>query len=498
MENNTKFVSKKEFWMYAVGGMGQGMIYAIMSSYISEFYLNVAVLPPLFVLLLMLLARVWDAVNDPMMGMIADRYTTKWGKYKPYVLFTPIPVAILTFLMFYVPEGFSQTQMMIYAAVTYTLWGMIYTVSDVPFWSLPNAMTPDAKERANVISFSRTLNGVGSAVPMAIYFVLSWVLGKIMTGKTDLEIDKAKYMIIALICAVIGSAIFLSSYFFVKERVIIPNKPRKDKSEPSVLSRVFSCKPLMLVVVMGVLASGRYLVQAAAAHVARYTFYIGPDQAGLTPEQLVEALQSSRGTVSTVFMVCAAIGMFGAMLFMPLLYKKFNYKKIVITSCLAGAVASVIMTLVGWFAGFWACIPFIIIMSIPLGVLNTTSYAMIGDCLDYMEWKTGYRETALGSACQSFVNKLGNAVATCAIVLVYLGFKIDPGSIMMAEGSINPLTVSENIRFGMFSLVSLMPGISLILCIIPVLFYDLTGEKKDKIMRELAERRASAGMNIEE
>lgn len=498
MENNTKFVGKKEFWMYAVGGMGQGMIYAIMSSYISEFYLNVAVLPPLFVLLLMLLARVWDAVNDPMMGMIADRYTTKWGKYKPYVLFTPIPVAILTFLMFYVPEGFSQTQMMIYAAVTYTLWGMIYTVSDVPFWSLPNAMTPDAKERANVISFSRTLNGVGSAVPMAIYFVLSWVLGKIMTGKTDLEIDKAKYMIIALICAVIGSAIFLSSYFFVKERVIIPNKPRKDKSEPSVLSRIFSCKPLMLVVVMGVLASGRYLVQAAAAHVARYTFYIGPDQAGLTPEQLVEALQSSRGTVSTVFMVCAAIGMFGAMLFMPLLYKKFNYKKIVITSCLAGAVASVIMTLVGWFAGFWACIPFIIIMSIPLGVLNTTSYAMIGDCLDYMEWKTGYRETALGSACQSFVNKLGNAVATCAIVLVYLGFKIDPGSIMMAEGSINPLTVSENIRFGMFSLVSLMPGISLILCIIPVLFYDLTGEKKDKVMRELAERRASAGMNIEE
>lgn len=498
MENNTKFVGKKEFWMYAVGGMGQGMIYAIMSSYISEFYLNVAVLPPLFVLLLMLLARVWDAVNDPMMGMIADRYTTKWGKYKPYVLFTPIPVAILTFLMFYVPEGFSQTQMMIYAAVTYTLWGMIYTVSDVPFWSLPNAMTPDSKERANVISFSRTLNGVGSAVPMAIYFVLSWVLGKIMTGKTDLEIDKAKYMIIALICAVIGSAIFLSSYFFVKERVIIPNKPRKDKSEPSVLSRIFSCKPLMLVVVMGVLASGRYLVQAAAAHVARYTFYIGPDQAGLTPEQLVEALQSSRGTVSTVFMVCAAIGMFGAMLFMPLLYKKFNYKKIVITSCLAGAVASVIMTLVGWFAGFWACIPFIIIMSIPLGVLNTTSYAMIGDCLDYMEWKTGYRETALGSACQSFVNKLGNAVATCTIVLVYLGFKIDPGSIMMAEGSINPLTVSENIRFGMFSLVSLMPGISLILCIIPVLFYDLTGEKKDKIMRELAERRASAGMNIEE
>ncbi|NCA92298.1 MFS transporter [bacterium] len=494
----TNHIPKKEFWMYALGGLGQGMIYAIMSSYISEFYLNVAFLSPIFVLLLMLLARLWDAVNDPIMGTIVDRVTTKFGKFKPYLLFTPLPVAVLTFLMFYVPSNFSDVQMMVYASITYVLWGMIYTVSDVPFWSLPNAMTPNPKERANTISFGRTLNGIGAALPMALMMVLSMVLGKTMAGRSDLEIDKAKYMIIALVCAVVGGIIFLIPYFFVKERVVIPNKKKKARGEKGSLKRIFTCKPLVLVLIMGVLSSGRYLVQAAAAHVSRYTFYMGPDQAGLSTEQLVDALQASRGTVSTIFMVCAAIGMFGAMLFMPLLYKNFNYKKIVIFTCLSGFVASIALTLVGWFTqNILYCIPFIIIMSIPLGALNITSYAMICDCLDYMELKSGIRDTALGSACQSFLNKLGNALATCAIVLVYIGFGIDPSGIVASSGAINPLQTPESIRFGMFSLVSIMPGVSLLLCALPIFFYDMVGKKKDQVMYELAVQREKKGISVD-
>lgn len=482
-------IPKKEFWMFAIGGLGQGMIYAIMSSYVSEFYLNVAFLSPIFVLLLMLLARVWDAINDPIMGIVVDRVTTKWGKYKPYILFTPIPVAILTFLMFYVPSGLNSTQLMIYASFTYVLWGMIYTVSDVPFWSLPNTMTPNPKERANTISIAKTLNGIGAAIPMALMMVLSAVLGKIMAGKTDLEIDKTKYMIIALVCAIGGGVIFLSSYFFIKERVVVPNKKR-EKGEMGSLKRIFKCKPLVLVIITGVLSSGRYLVQAAAAHVARYTFYMGPDQSTLSAEQLVDALQVSRGTVSTIFMVCAAIGMFGAMLFMPMLYKKYNYKKILLFTCIGGFVASVAMTFAGWYTqNIFVCIPFIIIMSIPLGALNITTYAMICDCLDLMELESGKRDTALGSACQSFVNKLGNAFATCAIVLVYLGFNIDPSKIVAASGAINPLNVATNVRFGMFSLVSIMPGISLLLCAIPIFWYDLVDCKKDSVICELAAKR---------
>lgn len=493
-----KYVSKRELWMFGLAAGGQGMIYAIMSSYISEFYLNVAMLPPMFVFWLMLIARIFDAAYDPVIGTIMDRTELKHGKYKSYVLYTSVPIAILTFLMFYVPNGISQKGLMAYAAVTYILWGMIYSISDVPFWCLPNVITPNASERGQVISFSRMINGVGSAVPMAMYMILSFIL-PLMTHKTGTELDKIQYMTIALFCAIVGGVIFITSHFTTKERVVAPKTPkRKEKSEEGALMRVLKCKPLMIIVAMGILASGRYLVQVAAIHVARYSFYVGPSLEGLDAEAIDAALRASRGLVSTVFMICSAAGMFGAMLFLPALYKKFNYKQIVIVSCLAGFASSILMTVLGWFVSFWACLPFIVISSIPLGVINVTSYAMIGDALDYMEWETGKRETALGSSTQTFVNQFSNAIATSLIVLVYLALKIDPAGIVEASGVFNPLEMPTKVRFGMFSLVSILPGVSMLLCTIPVFFYDLVGKKKNKILKELEEQRAERGMAIGE
>ncbi|HQC55360.1 MAG TPA: MFS transporter [Clostridia bacterium] len=491
-----KYVSKRELWMYGLAAGGQGMIYAIMSSYISEFYLNVAMLPPMFVFWLMLIARIFDAAYDPVIGTVMDRLEPKRGKYKSYVLYTSVPIAVLTFLMFYVPSGLSMTSLMVYAAVTYILWGMVYSISDVPFWCLPNVITPNASERGKVVAFSRTVNGIGGAIPMAMYMLLSFIL-PFMTNKTGLELDKIQYMTIALFCAIVGGLIFITSYFTTKERVVVPKTPKKkDKSEEGALKRVLKCKPLMIIVIMGLLASGRYLVQVAAIHVARYSFYVGPSLEGLNAEEVDAALRASRGLVSTVFMVCAAVGSFGAMLFLPALYKKFNYKQIVIVSCLAGFVSSILMTLLGWFVSFWACLPFIIITSIPLGVINVTSYAMIGDALDYMEWETGRRETALGSSTQTFVNQFSNAIATSLIVLVYLALKINPAGIVEESGVFNPLEMPAKVRFGMFSLVSILPGISLLLCTIPVFFYDLIGKKKNKILKELEEQRIEKGITI--
>ena len=108
MEQN--YIPKKEKLAFSIGALGQGMIYAMMSSYISDYYLNVLQLAPMFVLLLMLLARVWDAINDPLMGVIVDRRTTKWGKMKPYILFASIPIGVLTILM-YLSPNLSKTEL---------------------------------------------------------------------------------------------------------------------------------------------------------------------------------------------------------------------------------------------------------------------------------------------------------------------------------------------------------------------------------------------------
>ena len=496
-----KYMGKKEMIMFGVAACGQGMIYAVMSSYISDFYISVMRLPLVFVLLLMLLARVWDAVNDPMMGMIADKYTTKLGKMKPYVLFTAIPIGVLTFFMFYVPEGLNTTELMIYAAFIYVFWGMTYTVSDVPFWTLPNIMTPNPEERATTISLGRTINGIGTAVPLALFMVLSFIPA---LSDGTIAAEKQKYMILVLVACIIGISLFVTSFFTVKERVQLPPKPKRKPGEPGTLKRLFACKPLMIVVIMGVLSSGRYMMQVAAIHVARYAFYIGPSLDGLTGEALEEALSGSIGTVSTLFQVCSAIGMFGSMLVMPLLYKKFNYKQIVTVSCVGGFIASVVSTLLGSLSIFtsanwlvYLLIPFIIIQCIPLGALNVTAYAMIGDSLDYLEWKTGFRDNALGSACQSFVNKLGNALATTFIVIMYMIINLDPAQSVSQDAVIRVTELSDMQRFGMFSLVSIVPGVSLILTAIPVFFYDLTGKKKETITAELAARREAQGISIE-
>lgn len=490
--NSTNYVPKKEWLAYCVGALGQGMVYAIMSSYISDFYLNVLKVTPVFVLLLMFLARIWDAINDPIMGFIVDHVNPKKGKMRPYLLYTPIPVAILTMMLFYAPN-ISNTGKMVYAAITYVLWGMIYTSSDVPFWSLPNIMTSNADERGSIISKARTANGVGSAIPIAIFMLLGFVLPNFNLAGTELE--QTKYTIMALISSIIGNILFVRVYFKTKERVVLPPPPKKEAGAPSSLKLILTCKPLMLTALMGILSSARYMYQAGAVHVARYSFYVGQDLTGLTEAEIEKALQSNISTVSTVFSVCSAVGMMGAMLAVTPLIKKFSYKQIIIATSLLGFAASLAMWFIGY-ENFWACVPCLIISTIPCGAINVCAFAMIGDCLDYMEWKTGVRLTGMGSAIQSFVTKFGNAISTSFIILMYIIVDLDVAS-FSAKVTANPLDMSESVRNGMFSVVSLIPAISLLVCIIPMFFYKLTGEYRDRIERELAQQRKEKGISVE-
>lgn len=497
LPGQTKYVGKKELWMFSIGGMGQGMIYAMMSSYISDYYVNVLHLPLMFVLLLMLLARVWDAINDPLMGIIVDRHTTKWGKMKPYILFAAIPISVLTILM-YLSPNLEQKTLMVYSAVVYVLWGMCYTMADVPFWSLPNVLTPNAEERSSIVSFSKIFNSIGSALPEIFFFAAGFLLPRFISTANPEEYNKKQYLIIASVIVVVGIVMYVNSYFHVKERVIPPTKQRKP-GEPSQLTRIFHCKPLVLVILMGVLSSGRYMVQAAAIHVARYAFYIGPDLTGMALEERTRAIAASVSSVKTIFQACAVVGMFGATLLMPMLMKKFDYKKLLISTCLAGFAASIFTTLLGWFtANLYICIPFILISCIPLGVINTISIAMIYDCLDYMELKTGHRDNALGSACQGFINKLGSALSTCGIVVMYMLIGFQPDQMLNSTTVVAATELTRGQNFAMFSLVSIIPGLSLLLCSIPMFFYPISGKYKKDMQLKLAQKRQDEGFRVEE
>ena len=145
----------------------------------------------------------------------------------------------------------------------------------------------------------------------------------------------------------------------------------------------------------------------------------------------------------------------------------------------------------------YACIPFIIISCIPLGVINTVCFAMICDCLDFMELTTGFRDNALGAACQGFINKIGNAFATSGIVIMYMVIGLEPSQMLSSTAVVSALEMPENLRFAMFSLVSIVPGISMLLCAIPMFFYKIAGKEKERIVTELQAKRAERGIVID-
>jgi GPH family glycoside/pentoside/hexuronide:cation symporter len=310
-----------------------------------------------------------------------------------------------------------------------------------------------------------------------------------------------KYLIIAILTVAIGGILYINSYFHIKEKVILPDK-KKVPGQPGSLSRIFRCKPLMLVVIMGVLSSGRYLVQAAAAHVARYSFYIGPEITdAMSLAEKTAAYEKSIGLVNTIFLVCTVVGMFGTTMVMPKLMRKFDYKKLVIVTCLAGFAASILTTVIGYFtelSSIYILAPFIIVQSIPLGVINVVSYAMICDSLDYMELTTGHRENGLGSACQGFINKIGNAFATSGIIVLYMVIGMDPKNMLSSEAVKFAFEVPRDQRFSMFLLVSLIPGISMLLCSIPMFFYKIAGKEKEKMLEELKVKREKEGFTVAE
>lgn len=453
----TRYIEKKEKWGYGFAALGQGAIYAMMSAWIVRYYTDVLVLPALFITALMWGARIWDAINDPIMGAFIDKTRTRFGKMRVYLLITPIPIAVFTVLLFFNPN-LNPTGTMIYAAVTYVLWGMIYTISDVPFWGLPSAMTPCNEERANFLSLSRTLNGIGGALPLVLVAVLT---SQGMLGQQN------GFLVSAIVFAVGGTLLFGRTFFVTRER-IAPSKEIIGFKENFSLIKIN--KPLLIAIVFGILCFGRYMVQGAISYAADYVF-----------TSSIEVLDNNK------VLICSAlvgIGMFPAMLLMPTLFKKFNYKQIGIGSGIFSFIIGCLFYIVAVATQYNLIIalPFLLLMGMPLGVFNILTFAIIADSIDYLEWKTGKRTEGVSFACQTFINKFGAAISAGLIPLM-LG-------LINYVAPINDVLQDqpENAVKGILAMITIIPAISMFISIIPMFFYDFIGENKKNILSELNNR----------
>ncbi len=193
-------VTGREMFGHAIAGFGQNLIFGLWSSYMLVFYTDIFGISAGAASIIMLLTRVWDGVNDPMMGTIADHTRTKWGRYRPWLLFMAPVIVVFLVLNFSIPD-LSPALKVAYAGVTYVMMSMAFTAVDVPYWTMPAAMSSDVPKRSRIISLSRMTTTLASTVLGVMAIPLISVLG---------QGDKAKgYMLTALTVGILG-AVFTS------------------------------------------------------------------------------------------------------------------------------------------------------------------------------------------------------------------------------------------------------------------------------------------------
>ncbi len=456
------YLTKKEKWIFSLAGLGQNMAYGMMSSFLLAFYTDILFADAIWVIsIIMIIARVWDAVNDLIMGSIVDGTRTKWGKCRPYLLAAPIPIAVFTILIFIAPD-LSLAGRVAYSLFTYIMWGMLYTIADVPFWALPSTMTANAKERAGLLSFARIVNGVGAALPIVVMELF----------KTKEGYTKQSYLYSAIVMAIVGCSLYLLAFFYCKERIKPPEEKEKLLDNIKLIKQN---KPLLLVICLGILCFGRYIINMFLIYASRDLLIGAPE-----------------GISMILLSFAIALGTFIGMAIIPTLFKKYNYKQIAIGAGSASLLLQVMLFVAILISGYnyYVALPFLLLSGAPFGVYNTLTFAIIGDSVDYMEWKTGKRTEGLGFACQTFMNKMGAAISTGLIPLL-----------LLAIGYIAPehRTIDYQIpRFGLLVIFALVPGVSMALSTIPMYKYDYIDEVKERALAELEQVRRKEGRIITE
>lgn len=455
-----KYLKTSEILSFSSSAFGRSMIYTLMSTFLLIFYTDAMQLTPTHAGLIILAARIFDAANDPVMGIIADKTHTKFGKLRPYLLFSPFLIMISTAALFYVPD-LSYGGRLAYSAVTYVIWGVCFTIQDVPFWGMSAVVSPLENERNKFLSTARIFSTIGGIVPTLLVPVLRNSLG-----------NTKGYFVSGLIFAVFGSMISLLAFFGTKERVV---QQKEKVSVGEIVSAYVKNKPLLLLILASVLGSAMLMAQTSGSYLATYLI----KDSGVIP----------KGTVQTVMTVAIGAGMMIAMVLMPVLRKKMSLKAIYIGAALFGAVVHGIMYLVGY-SNFYLFLVILAVAGLPLGIFNVITYAMVADSVDYLEWRTGRRSEGVCFASQTFISKLTAGISTfiTSIVLEKVGF-------MQPVNDVPVLDQPQEVFDGMFIMVSIIPMISLALAAIPMFFNNYSGKKKEKIQKELAQRRENANVN---
>lgn len=465
----------KEGFSYSLCGFGQNLICTIIGSYLTVFMTDAIGFNALAVAFLMLGARIFDALNDPIMGSIVDRTRTKWGKCRPYMKWMAFPIAIMTAICFlpWYPKndgGFAAISVM------YVIWGMVYTVADVPYWGLSTAMSNDTYRRGNLLTIARLFCTAGAGIVTVITPIITDNMTKGLDPAAKGDMLKWIYFVIAIICCAIALPLFYLGFKNTKERNVTEENP------PSLghnLKLLFKNKPLMLIVLSGIGGAARMLfTYTGGLYFAKYIM--------------------DKESMYSLFTMAIVPGGLIASLLVPWCTKKFGKKNTYIWSHIVGGVAMLIAFIVGIACDRGAytstattvvLLIALVIAGIPSGFGNIITYAMIGDTVEYLELKTGERAEGICFAMQTLINKIGMAVGAFVGVLAYYmaGVAANDASSVTPEG-----------KDTMWFMLVGIAAISFFLTVIPLFFYKFNEKEQQAAKAEIEARKHANKENGEE
>lgn len=488
-----KYLTLKERICFTVGAFGRSGIYTLMSMFTLVFFQNGAGLTLSQGTTIILIGRIFDAINDPVMGMIVDRTKSKWGKMRPYLLFSPIPIAICTILLFTAPFEHGSNAAFVWALITYILWGVAFTVQDVPFWGLSSVITPLESERTSFISTARLGSTFGGILPALLVPILY---------QSNMGYSKG-FFLSAVIFALLGCGLSILIFFVSKERVPKTDHTPSFKETFVVLGKD---KLLIIVIFAAILGSTMVTANQCADYIGNYLIIQNNtdfsqifDAAGnILPNVDAKAAYDfwiPRGTIVTTLTVAIGVGMVPAMAVFPILRKKLSLKQIYIGSAVFGLIVHTLCYVVFQSnitnINIYILWVFLFLMGLPLGIYNVITYALIADSVDYLEWKTGERHEGVCFSFQTFLSKVNAAVATFIFgqILGQSDFKAVDKSLVDIEGRQIFFEQSIETQKMLLALVTIVPAVGFLLTIIPMFFNDYTGKVKEQAQKELEEAR---------
>lgn len=446
----------KEKIGYGFGDMSSSMFWKIFSYYLPFFYSTVFGLSAGATGLLMLVTRIWDAVSDPMMGAIADRTNTRWGKYRPYLLWFAAPFAVAGCLLFTTPN-FGETGKLVWAYITYILMMTVYTGINVPYGSMLGVITDKSEEKTVFSSYRMFFAYAGSFIALFAWEPLCNALG----GETNPQAGWQHAMfIIATLCLIM----FLLSFMMTREHV----KVKPSESLAKDLGSLVRNKPWWLLTAAA-LCTNLFNTLRGSTVAFYFQYYIGKD------------VHIDFGVFSFLFFagLFLAIGevcnMLGVALAAPLSLKIGKKPTFILAS-----IALIFLSIVFFFmpctnGGFIAMLLLQIVISICTGIVSPLVWSMYADVADYSLAKNGSASTGLVFSSGSMAQKFGGAIAGSAVMWLLAGFGFNETAAVQPESAI----------YGMKLAMSWIPaGVAAIMTLILV-FYPLDKKKMEDIGEQL-------------